>query len=95
MNLDEKYDILMFKFPDERGTLHCTKIYNLNVLNHLAMVELDNEKLNSIANEFGENIVQRKELVNGDQRYVPYYTPRTYEVLAKRLEDDNKYLRQY
>ena len=252
MNLDEKYDILMFKFPDERGTLHCTKIYNLNVLNHLAMVELDNEKLNSIANKFsdilsevettgsynvlrqapsymiedpierakawireqeekraledktkelesenedlkrtkgkistrreavalaeaskasrknkklmkeldikrkeldkanldkdilktelelacstmftnkrvcemiterfdikyanstlkaktskalqaianelGENIVQRKELVNGDQRYVPYYTPRTYDVLAKRLEDDNKYLRQY
>ena len=51
--------------------------------------------LQAIANEFGENIVQRKELVNGDQHYVPYYTPRTYEVLAKRLEDDNKYLRQY
>ena len=51
--------------------------------------------LQAIANELGENIVQRKELVNGDQRYVPYYTPRTYEVLAKRLGDDNKYLRQY
>lgn len=33
---------------------HETKIYNLNVLNHLAMVELDNEKLNVIANKFSD-----------------------------------------
>lgn len=33
---------------------HETKIYNLNVLNHLAMVELDNEKLNTIANKFSD-----------------------------------------
>ena len=33
---------------------HETKIYNLNVLNHLAMIELDNEKLNAIANKFSD-----------------------------------------
>ena len=52
--------------------------------------------LQSIANELGENIVYRKERVNDDDlHYVPYYTPRTYEVLTQRLGDDNKYLRQY
>ena len=52
--------------------------------------------LQSIANELGENIVYRKERVNDDDlHYVPYYTPRTYEVLTQRLVDDNKYLKQY
>lgn len=51
--------------------------------------------LQAISNELGENIVYRKERVNDDLHYVPYYTPRTYEVLTQRLGDDNKYLRQY
>ena len=54
MNYTTNSDIRCIKLPDERGTLHYSKIYNLNVLNHLAMVELDNEKLNTIANKFSD-----------------------------------------
>ena len=46
-------DIIEFNFRHETGS-KITKIYNLNVLNHLAMVELDNEKLNAIANKFSD-----------------------------------------
>lgn len=47
-------DIMLITLVDESNTPHATKIYNLNVLNHLAMVELDNEKLNAIANKFSD-----------------------------------------
>ena len=46
-------DIIEFNLRHETGS-KITKIYNLNVLNHLAMVELDNEKLNTIANKFSD-----------------------------------------
>lgn len=46
-------DIIEFNLRHETGS-KITKIYNLNVLNHLAMVELDNEKLNAIANKFSD-----------------------------------------
>lgn len=47
-------DIMSITLVDGSNTPHTTKIYNLNVLNHLAMVELDNEKLNAIANKFSD-----------------------------------------
>ena len=47
-------DIMSITLVDGSNTPHTTKIYNLNVLNHLAMVELDNEKLNVIANKFSD-----------------------------------------
>lgn len=47
-------DIMSITLVDGSNTPHATKIYNLNVLNHLAMVELDNEKLNTIANKFSD-----------------------------------------
>ena len=46
-------DIIELNLRHETGS-KITKIYNLNVLNHLAMVELDNEKLNAIANKFSD-----------------------------------------
>ena len=46
-------DIIELNLQHETGS-KITKIYNLNVLNHLAMVELDNEKLNAIANKFSD-----------------------------------------
>lgn len=46
-------DIIEFNLRHETGS-KITKIYNLNVLNHLAMVELDNDKLNAIANKFSD-----------------------------------------
>ena len=47
-------DIMSIILYGANNIPHETKIYNLNVLNHLAMVELDNEKLNSIANKFSD-----------------------------------------
>lgn len=46
-------DIIELNLQHETGS-KITKLYNLNVLNHLAMVELDNEKLNVIANKFSD-----------------------------------------
>ena len=46
-------DIIELNLQHETGS-KITKLYNLNVLNHLAMVELDNEKLNAIANKFSD-----------------------------------------
>lgn len=81
-------------FTNKRVCEMITERFNIKYANSTLKAKTS-KALQAIANELGENIVQRKELVNGDQHYVPYYTPRTYEVLAKRLEDDNKYLRQY
>ena len=47
-------DVMSITLFGANNIPHETKIYNLNVLNHLAMVELDNEKLNSIANKFSD-----------------------------------------
>lgn len=47
-------DIMSITLYGANNIPHETKIYNLNVLNHLAMIELDNEKLNSIANKFSD-----------------------------------------
>ena len=51
--------------------------------------------LQSIANEFGENILYDKQFVDGVLRKVPYYTQRTVDILAQRLEYDCVYLRQF
>lgn len=51
--------------------------------------------LQSIANEFGENIIYDKQFVDGVLRKVPYYTQRTVDILTQRLEYDCAYLRQF
>lgn len=51
--------------------------------------------LQSIANEFGENIIYDKQFVEGVLRKVPYYTQRTVDILTQRLEYDCAYLRQF
>ena len=47
-------DMKKIKIPDNNGRGHETTIYNLNVLNQLAMVELDNDKLNETAKKFSD-----------------------------------------
>lgn len=47
-------DIMSITLYGANNIPHETKIYNLNVLNHLAMIQLDNEKLNTIANKFSD-----------------------------------------
>lgn len=51
--------------------------------------------LQSIANEFGENILYDKQFVDSVLRKVPYYTQRTVDILTQRLEYDCAYLRQF
>ena len=51
--------------------------------------------LQSIANEFGENIIYDKQFVDGVLRKVPYYTQRTADILMQRLAYDCAYLRQF
>lgn len=51
--------------------------------------------LQSIANEFGENIIYDKQFVDGVLRKVPYYTQRTADILIQRLEYNCAYLRQF
>ena len=46
-------DIIELNLPHETGS-KATKLYNLNVLNQLAMVEYENEKLNAISNKFSD-----------------------------------------
>ena len=51
--------------------------------------------LQSIANEFGENVIYDKQFVDGVLRKVPYYTQRTADILMQRLAYDCAYLRQF
>ena len=47
-------DMKQIKIDDENGRGHETTLYNLNVLNQLAMACIDNEKLNDISCKFSD-----------------------------------------
>ena len=47
-------DLTKTSIPDSLGVLHETTIYNLNVLNQLAMIELDCPILNETAKKFSD-----------------------------------------
>ena len=47
-------DMKQIKIDDENGRGHETTLYNLNVLNQLAMVCVDNEKLNEVSCKFSD-----------------------------------------
>ena len=47
-------DMKQIKIDDNNGRGHETTLYNLNVLNQLAMVCIDNEKLNDISCKFSD-----------------------------------------
>ena len=47
-------DMKQIKIDDENGRGHETTLYNLNVLNQLAMVCIDNEKLNEVSCQFSD-----------------------------------------
>ena len=47
-------DMTQIKIDDENGRGHETTLYNLNVLNQLAMVCIDNEKLNEVSCQFSD-----------------------------------------
>ena len=47
-------DMIQIKIDDENGRGHETTLYNLNVLNQLAMACIDNEKLNDISCKFSD-----------------------------------------
>lgn len=45
-------DVIEYKIPTNNGGCQYRQLYNLNVLNQLAMVYIDNEKLNDISCKF-------------------------------------------
>ena len=47
-------DMIKTSIPDSLGVLHETTIYNLNVLNQLAMVEMKNKVLNETSKKFSD-----------------------------------------
>lgn len=47
-------DLIKIKIEDNNGRGHETTLYNLNVLNQLAMVEMKNKVLNDTAKEFSD-----------------------------------------
>ena len=47
-------DMTQIKIDDENGRGHETTLYNLNVLNQLAMACIDNEKLNEVSCQFSD-----------------------------------------
>ena len=47
-------DLTQIKIDDNNGRGHETTLYNLNVLNQLAMVCIDNEKLNEVSCKFSD-----------------------------------------
>ena len=47
-------DMKQIKIDDENGRGHETTLYNLNVLNQLAMACIDNEKLNEVSCKFSD-----------------------------------------
>ena len=47
-------DLIKIKIEDNNGRGHETTLYNLNVLNHLAMVEMKNKVLNDTAKKFSD-----------------------------------------
>ena len=49
-------DMTQIKIDDENGRGHETTLYNLNVLNQLAMVCIDNEKLNEVSCKFSDTM---------------------------------------
>lgn len=75
-------DIQIASIKDSCGVPHEMKIYNLNVLNHLAMVELDNEKLNAIANKFSDIL---SEVETTGQYIAQPVVPQTYLEALKAL----------
>ena len=52
-------DMKQIKIDDENGRGHETTFYNLNVLNQLAMVCIDNEKLNDVSCKFSDMLSEK------------------------------------
>ena len=52
-------DMIQIKIDDSNGRGHETTLYNLNVLNQLAMACIDNEKLNDISCKFSDFLSEK------------------------------------
>lgn len=72
-------DMIQIKIDDENGRGHETKLYNLNVLNQLAMVCIDNEKLNDISCKFSDILseVETTGSYSVDQPQTQFVLPKT------------------
>ena len=73
-------DMIQIKIDDNNGRGHETTLYNLNVLNQLAMACIDNEKLNEVSCKFSDMLSEKMtEGMSGTQPQQPQFAlPTTY-----------------
>ena len=72
-------DMIQWKMPHEQGGSTPTTLYNLNVLNQLAMACIDNEKLNDISCKFSDMLSEKMtERMSGTQPQPQPTLPTTY-----------------
>lgn len=72
-------DMKQIKIDDENGRGHETTLYNLNVLNQLAMACIDNEKLNDISCKFSDMLSEKMtEGMSGTETQPQFALPTTY-----------------
>lgn len=73
--------------PDSLGVPHETTLFNLNVLNQLAMVCIDNEKLNEVSCKFSDMLSEKEtEFMDNPQSMTPI--PRTFSEALRALADE-------
>ena len=82
-------DMKKIKIDDENGRGHETTLYNLNVLNQLAMVCIDNEKLNEVSCKFSDILSEVETTgsysVNQTQKQSMMCLPQDYESALEAL----------
>jgi hypothetical protein len=84
-------DMIQWRMPHEQGGSTPTTFYNLNVLNQLAMVCIDNEKLNDISVKFSDMLSEKMtEGMSGTQSQPQFVLPTTYLEALEALVESEK-----
>ena len=82
-------DLIKIKFEDNNGRGHETTLYNLNVLNQLAMVEMKNKVLNETSKKFSDILSEVETTgsysVNQTQKQSMMCLPQDYESALEAL----------
>lgn len=84
-------DMIQTSIPDSCGVPHETTLYNLNVLNQLAMACIDNEKLNDVSCKFSDMLSEKEaEMLSGTQAQPQFTLPTTYLEALEALVESEK-----
>ena len=92
-------DMTQIKINDNNGRGHETTLYNLNVLNQLAMVCIDNEKLNDISCKFSDILSEVETTgsysINQTQFALPKTLPEALRLYAAEIEAKERALQEH